>query len=422
MAWASGPGALERRARISRRLGLGLSQELWLLQIGILLNAFGWGAVLPFEVIYLHDGRGLSLQTAGLVVGTLTGVAVLAAPCVGPLIDRFGARAAAAGAGLALAAGYTGLAFAGDAAVAFAAAAVGGVGNGGLLPAQSALLAGLADSDLRHRAAAVSRVCTNVGFGIGGAIGGLVAGYGLHGFVALFLLNGATYLAYVVVLLQVVRKPPRRTERIRGGYRHVLRDAPFLQLALTNTVVIAVGWGVLPWVVPPYAKSTIGVSTQLIGLLLLANAATVVMAQVPIARASEGTRRVVMMATGAALIAAACLLVLSATWLGVGAVLALVTASIVIGLGECCHTAALTPLVVDLAPERLRGRYLAIMGLSWWTGLALAPTVGTQLLARSAAATFIGCALAAGLAAASFLALERRLPEGALLTPRPEPR
>jgi MFS family permease len=421
MARASGLGALERRARISRRLGLGLSQELWLLQIGILLNALGWGAVLPFEVIYLHDGRGLSLQTAGLVVGTLTGVAVLAAPCVGPLIDRFGARAAAAAAGLALAAGYTGLAFAGDAAVAFAAAAVGGMGNGGLLPAQSALLTGLADSDLRHRAAAVSRVCTNVGFGIGGAIGGLVAGYGLHGFVALFLLNSATYLAYVVVLLQVVRKPPR-TERIRGGYRHVLGDAPFLQLALTNTVVIAVGWGVLPWVVPPYAKSTIGVSTQLIGLLLLANAATVVIAQVPIARASEGTRRVVLMATGAALIAAACLLVLSAAWLGIGAVLALVTASIVIGLGECCHTVALTPLVVDLAPERLRGRYLAIMGLSWWTGLALAPTLGTQLLARSAAATFIGCALAASLAAASFLALERRLREGTRLTPRPEPR
>jgi MFS family permease len=421
MARASGLGALERRARISRRLGLGLSQELWLLQIGILLNALGWGAVLPFEVIYLHDGRGLSLQTAGLVVGTLTGVAVLAAPCVGPLIDRFGARAAAAAAGLALAAGYTGLAFAGDAAVAFAAAAVGGMGNGGLLPAQSALLTGLADSDLRHRAAAVSRVCTNVGFGIGGAIGGLVAGYGLHGFVALFLLNSATYLAYVVVLLQVVRKPPR-TERIRGGYRHVLGDAPFLQLALTNTVVIAVGWGVLPWVVPPYAKSTIGVSTQLIGLLLLANAATVVIAQVPIARASEGTRRVVLMATGAALIAAACLLVLSAAWLGIGAVLALVTASIVIGLGECCHTVALTPLVVDLAPERLRGRYLAMMGLSWWTGLALAPTLGTQLLARSAAATFIGCALAASLAAASFLALERRLREGTRLTPRPEPR
>src|SRR5215510_4702197 len=104
---------------MARRLSFGLSRELWLVQIGIFLNTFGWGAVLPFEVIYLHDGRGFSLNVAGLVVGTLTGAAVIAAPLTGPLIDRFGARAAASGAGLALAAGYAGLAFANSPAFAF---------------------------------------------------------------------------------------------------------------------------------------------------------------------------------------------------------------------------------------------------------------------------------------------------------------
>src|SRR5215813_1282580 len=123
-----------------RRLGLGLSRELWLVQAGVFLNALGWGAVLPFEVIYLHDGRGFSLGAAGLVVGTLTGVAVVAAPCAGPLIDRVGARAVAAGAGVALAAGYAGLAVAHTEPIAFLAAAIGGAGNGALLPAQSTLL------------------------------------------------------------------------------------------------------------------------------------------------------------------------------------------------------------------------------------------------------------------------------------------
>jgi len=234
-----------RGGRLAARLGQGLTRELWLVQIGVFLNALGWGAVLPFEVIYLHDGRGLSLGTAGLVVGTLTGVAVIAAPLTGPLIDRFGARAAAAGAGIALAAGYAGLAFAHSAAVAFAAAAVGGAGNGGLLPAQSALIAALAARDVRHRATAVSRVCTNVGFGAGGAAGGLVAGYGLPGLVALLLLNAVTYLGYVGVRILVVRNPPR-TEPLGGGYRRVLRDGAFVHLAATNAVIIAVGWGVLP--------------------------------------------------------------------------------------------------------------------------------------------------------------------------------
>src|SRR5262249_13314485 len=257
------------------------------------------------------------------------------------------------------------LAFAHTELFALAAAAIAGVGNGALQPAQSTLLAALAARDVRHRAGAVSRVCTNAGFGFGGALGGLVAARGLPGFVSLLLLNSATYLAYVGVLVAVVRKAPTPEPAARG-YRRVLRDRAFVQLAAANVAIIAVGWGVLPWVIPPYAKSDLGMSARLIGLLLLANAATVVVAQVPVARAAEGRRRVVMMAVGASIIAAACVLALAARGFG-----ALLVASMAIGVGECFHTAALLPLVADLAPEALRGRYMAAIGLSWWIGLAL---------------------------------------------------
>jgi MFS family permease len=405
-------------ARVARRPQLGLSRELWLVQVGIFVNALGWGAVLPFEVIYLHDGRGLSLGAAGLVVGALTGFAVVAAPLAGPLIDRFGPRSVAAGAALALAAGYTGLAFARSEGAAFAAAVMGGAGNGALLPAQSTLIAALAARDVRHLAGAVSRVCTNAGFGLGGVLGGLVAGFGLEGFVGLLLFNAVTYVVYVAVLNRVVREAPHPAP-VAGGYRQVLRDRPFVHLAGTNVVIIAVGWGVLPWIVPPYAKSALGIGPEPIGLLLLANAATVVLAQVPVARAAEGARRVVLMAAGAVAIASACVLFLAAGGLGRGAYPALAVASVVVGVGECLHTVALAPLVADLAPEPLRGRYMATIGLSWWMGLALAPTLGTQLLSRSAALTFGGAAAAALAAGVSMLALEQRLPDAVRLTPRP---
>src|SRR4051794_33062045 len=104
----------------------------------------GYGAVLPFEVIYLHDGRGFSLSLAGLVVGAVTGVAIVPAPLAGPLIDRFGARATATGGGVTLAAGYAGLALAHSPAIALAAGACAGAGNGVLAPSQSTLLASLA--------------------------------------------------------------------------------------------------------------------------------------------------------------------------------------------------------------------------------------------------------------------------------------
>jgi len=404
---------------MARLLGFGLSRELWLVQAGIFLNYLGYGAVLPFEVIYLHDSRGFSLGVAGVVVGLISGVAVVIAPVAGPLIDRFGARATATGAGVALAAGYAGLAFAHSPAQAFAAAALAGVGNGALNPSQSTLLAVLAAPDVRHRATAVSRVAGNAGIGIGGALGGLVAAYGLTGYILLYLANALTYLVYVFVLVAVVREDAR-PEPITGGYGIVVRDRAFMHLALTNAAMIAVGWGVFTWLVPPYAKNVIGIGARLIGLLLLANAATVVVAQVPIARLAEGRRRVAMAALAGSIFAGACLLVTAAGVVSRDAAYgALIAAMVAVGVGECFYTTVLTPLVADLAPAGLRGRYMASMGLSWWVGLALAPTLGTQLLSISPAAAFLAAAAAATAAALSAMTLERRLPHAARLTPRP---
>ena len=403
---------------LGARIGFGISRELWLVEIGVFLNMLGYGAVLPFEIIYLHDGRGFSLGVAGLVVGTITGIAVVASPAAGPLIDRFGARLTATGAGVALAAGYAGLAFAHTPAEAFAAAACAGVGNGGLNPSQTTLLTTLASPEVRHRVTAVSRVAGNAGMGIGGAVGGLVAAYGLTGFVVLFLVNAVSYLVYVAVLAAVVRESPRR-DPIPGGYRLVVRDRAFVHLALADVAMIAIGWGVFSWLLPPFARSQIGLRTSLIGLLLLFNALTVVLAQVPVARFAEGRRRALTMALAGGLFCGACLLVEVADASRAAAYAVLVVAVIAVGVGECLHTTALTPLVADLAPDGLRGRYMAVIGLCFYAGLALAPTGGTALLALSPTAAF-GVAAGVALAAAvSMLRLERRLPEASRVTPRP---
>jgi MFS family permease len=292
------------------------------------------------------------------------------------VIDRFGARATAAGAGLALAAGYGGLALATTPGLAFAAAAVAGAGNGALLPSQSTLVTSLTAPELRHRATAVSRVAGNLGAGIGAALGGLVAASGLPGFIALFLANAVTYLLYVGILVALVRADVR-TAPVAGGYRVVVR------LALINVAVIAVGWGVFTWIVPVYARGELAIGPGPIGLLLFANALAVVFAQIPVSRLAEGRRRTAAIAAGAFIFAGSSLLVLVPVYP------ALLVAVVAVGIGECCHTTALTPLVADLAPPALRGRYMAAMGLSWWLGLALAPTLGTVLLSVSPTATMV---------------------------------
>ena len=97
----------------------------------------------------------------------------------------------------------------------------------------------------------------------------------------------------------------KRPEPAAGGYRAVLRDRLFVHLAITNVALIAVGWGAFTWLVPPFASNDLGLNARLIGLLLLANAATVVVGQVPVARFAEGRRRVMPMAVASALFAGA---------------------------------------------------------------------------------------------------------------------
>ena len=63
---------------------------------------------------------------------------------------------------------------------------------------------------------------------------------------------------------------------------------------------------------------------------------------------------------------------------------------------------------------------MAATGLSWWLGLALAPTLAAWLLGVSPPAAMLAAAAVAAAAALAALALERELPPSARLTPRPE--
>jgi MFS family permease len=134
--------------------------------------------------------------------------------------------------------------------------------------------------------------------------------------------------------------------------------------------------------------------------------------------ASAGSRVVV---AGSATFTAACLVVGCARLAPSAAYPLLVAAAVAIGIGECLHTTALIPLVADLAPPSIRGRYMAAVGLSWWIALALGPTVGVHVLSRSTDAAFLGAGALAAAAALSMLALERRLPDEVRLTPWGEP-
>jgi MFS family permease len=72
---------------------------------------------------------------------------------------------------------------------------------------------------------------------------------------------------------------------------------------------------------------------------------------------------------------------------------------------------AASPIVADLAPPRLFGRYMSLYGLSFTAGVALGPAVGGALLATSPDADWWGGALAVALTGAGLLRLGDRIPD-----------
>ena len=123
-----------------RTLDPQLPRPVWLLQVGGVANSFGNGVVLPFLVIYLHDVRGFSLGTAGLVVAALSAAQLVAGVGAGPIIDRFGARRTLATGLVLQAVGYGLLPLVRSPWHAFALAVVAGAGSAGFWPSQSTLL------------------------------------------------------------------------------------------------------------------------------------------------------------------------------------------------------------------------------------------------------------------------------------------
>ena len=72
-----------------RSLG-GLSKAVWILLAATLVNRMGTMA-LPFLVLYLTRGLGLSAGRAGLVMAVYGVGALVASPLAGRLCDRVGA-------------------------------------------------------------------------------------------------------------------------------------------------------------------------------------------------------------------------------------------------------------------------------------------------------------------------------------------
>jgi MFS family permease len=405
-----------------RSLDPRLPRVVYTLEVGALLNAFGNGVVLPFLLIYLHNVRGIPLGLAGLAAATQSAAALASGFLGGTLSDRVGPKRVLVSALLVMTVAFGLMPLIRTWWHAFAIYTLWGIGSGSFWPAQSALLAGLTPPARRAPAYAIQRLSMNLGAALGGLAGGLIASV-RHpdSFTVLFLVDCATFLAYMLVLVRV-RAPALHEERLGGSWRAVLRDRTFTKFTLLNAAYMTGAISLMVELLPAFAKNVTGIDEREVGIVFALDAIGIVAFQLPVVKLAEGRRRMRGFALMGLVWTASMLAVWAAgTWTRATAAFAILAgAMLVFAVGECLHGAIQAPLSVDLAPPPLVGRYLAASSISWQIGWIIGLAGGGFLLQHRplllwpiAAGINVACAAAA-------LSLERRLPAAVRRTPRAE--
>jgi MFS family permease len=406
-----------------RSLDPRLPREVYVLEVGALVNAFGNGVVLPFLLIYLHNVRGIPFGLAGSAAAVQSAAALASGFLGGTLSDRLGPKRVLLGSLVVMTVAFALMPAIRTAWHAFAIYTLWGVGSGSFWPSQSALLAALTPAARRAPAYALQRLSMNVGVALGGVVAGLIASVGRPGsFTVLFAIDCATFVGYMLVLARV-RAPALHEGRLGGSWRAVLRDRVFTVYTLLNAAFMTAAISLVVELLPAFGKNVAGISEQEVGIVFALDAVGIVIFQLPVVKLSEGRRRMRGFALMGTLWAATLLAVWAAgSWTSATAAFAILAGvMLVFAVGECLHGAIHTPLSVDLAPPQLVGRYTAAASISWQMGWIVGPAAGGFLLQHR---PLLLWPIAAGVnlaAAAGALALEPYLPERVRRTPRGEP-
>src|SRR5438046_2919357 len=295
-----------------------------------------------------------------------------------------------------------------------------GPGFGFVGTAGQVLTLTLVPAEKRAASTALRRVAGNFGLGLGATVAGFIVAathHHLQAFQGLYLFDAVTFVVFALVVLVWIPDPgladaPSASEGVRG-FRAVARDRLLLALIAGNLALVMIGGAFFSYILPPFAEAHTPVGPVGIGVVVFINTFFIVVAQVPATRVVARMRRTHALFATSAIFAVGLLAVLLATLTHstLAATTVLAGVAIVIAVAECGQFIVLGPLVAEIAPPHLLGRYMSLYQLSFMVGVALGPAVGGVLLGTSPDTIWWGGALALALTGAGFLRLGNRIPD-----------
>lgn len=355
-----------------------------LLLIG-LIDSIGTGLYLAGAAVFFT--RVVHLGAAEVGVGlSVAGVLGLAAqPLIGWTADRLGPRRMLIALHLWRAAGFAAYVFTDTFAMFVVVAALLGIGEQAAMPIYQAFVERVVGTRRRVAMMARLRSVFNAGFTLGALLATAAVGTGSRlGFDAIMLGNAATFVV-AAALLTRVRLAPRPAGDGAGAVRaaparlRAIRDGRYVAVAAVNGA-LALHISLLAVAMPLWVTLHTAAPASLIGLLLVLNTVTAVVAQVRVARSSEALAGsiVALRRAGWALALSCAIFALAPLWDAV----ALTVVTLFLGVaaltaGELLQSAGGWGLSYLLAPGHARAEYLATFNLGASLQFVLGPTLVT---------------------------------------------
>ena len=336
------------------------------------IDRIGGTLLFPFFALYITQKFNVGMTEAGVLLGMSSFFGLIGSTIGGALTDKLGRKQLILF-GLVFSAVSTltfGLVT--EISVLYPLMIVVGLLSSVAHPAHDAMIADILPEKQRQEGFGVLRVVGNLAWIIGPTIGGFLANIN---FFYLFVVDSVISCLVAVIVFRTIpeTKPePHAHEQSETflqsvlGYRIALRDIAFMAFVIASMLMLVV-YQQMYGSLSVYLRDNHSINPSGFGFLMTTSAITVVLFQFSVSRFIKYRPPFLMMAIGTVFY------MIGFTLFGVVTTYVLFALNIVIiTIGEMIIMPTSQAIAANFAPEAMRGRYMAIFGLTW----AIPSTVG----------------------------------------------
>jgi predicted MFS family arabinose efflux permease len=353
----------------------GLSKKSWYLYIVMLVNRSGT-MVIPFMTIYCTQRLNFSLTQAGFIMALFGTGAVAGAFLGGKIVDAIGfywlqLGSLMTGGIMFIITGYLQTFYSLCAGVLILS-----ICNESFRPANATAIAHYSAPENRTRSYSLNRLAINVGWAVGGALGGFLAA---HNYKLLFWVDGLTNISaaiFLVLLLPAVKSvAPKHERKIITENGSPFKDKTYL-FFIALVVLFAICFFQLFTMLPVFYKIQWHFSEQFIGILMAVNGIIIAIVEMVMIYNLEGKKQpAYYIGIGTLMLGFGFILLNFFPAMQMSAVICIV----VITFGEMFAMSFMNTYWISRSAENNRGRYAALYSMAWSCAQIIAPTMGSQV-------------------------------------------